>query len=438
MATTSGGVNIETLRHIKTGLIVFCLGTVWAATTLAYEVDTTKVRVPRRPPRSTAEKVLAVPEQVVLLPFTITKIFSRLIVSDIVLSQPVRRFAASLSRADRDWGMYPALGYSSTQGYRGGLVFTSRKIFTKGERFKAKATFSTNDYQQHYIRYTAPNKLGRIKDLTLILEYGFRPRERYYGQGADSRVSDEVAFTVEESRYSIHSLYRLGSTIDAGFGVDYRTINTFDGRDPDLEGDLATIKETFALEKNELRPVRLWSGQISLKHDGRNHPGQPTRGGWEYLHLGYHRSGGSIEFLSGRLDVRRYLNLFKKRTLAVRVLVEMIEPLGSKVVIPLYLRNHLGGGERLRGYTSHRFSDLDLALASMEYRWPVMEHLDAFVFIEEGRVFGSVVDDFAWTGWRYSAGAGLHLFGSRGAVLDLVFAFSDEDRPIYLLLSENL
>ena len=69
---------------------------------------------------------------------------------------------------------------------------------------------------------------------------------------------------------------------------------------------------------------------------------------------------------------------------------------------------------------------------SIEYRYPIYFGADMFIFLDEGRVFNSIRDDFSLKDWRYSAGLGLRIWNRNGLLLKTEFAFSDEGSRFYL------
>jgi outer membrane protein assembly factor BamA len=93
---------------------------------------------------------------------------------------------------------------------------------------------------------------------------------------------------------------------------------------------------------------------------------------------------------------------------------------------PVYLLSSLGGSETLRSYDDNRFVDRDLALATLEYRYPVWKALDAFLFIDEGRVFRELSKDFTLRDWHYSAGFGLRAWTSEAVILSAQIAMGKE------------
>ena len=105
--------------------------------------------------------------------------------------------------------------------------------------------------------------------------------------------------------------------------------------------------------------------------------------------------------------------------------------------LPFYLLPSLGGVKTLRGYTKHRFVDNDLALISAEYRYPIWEKIDAFVFLDEARVFNNLTDDFKWHDWKYSYGGGLRVWETDNLILSFYAAKSEEETRFNIQFSDS-
>ena len=86
----------------------------------------------------------------------------------------------------------------------------------------------------------------------------------------------------------------------------------------------------------------------------------------------------------------------------------------------------------------NRFQDHAQALASIEYRFPVWQLADGFVFIDEGRVFNSLKDDFSWREWRYSFGFGFRVWGDEGESLRWTAAWSADELRFYFNFGQDL
>jgi len=109
---------------------------------------------------------------------------------------------------------------------------------------------------------------------------------------------------------------------------------------------------------------------------------------------------------------------------------------GTSPALPFYLKSSLGGVDNLRGYRNGRFLDNDLAMASVEYRYPILEIIDGFVFLDEARVFNNLSDSFKWHDWKYSYGAGVKIFDDKDMMVRTFVAKSKEDSRFYLEFSD--
>lgn len=429
------------LRRLSPASILVMALLAAAAMANAYEIDTTRIRKQVQSKRTLGQKLLRLPQTVIMLPLRTVEGTAGFVINDIIITKPVARFRSLFAKVDRVWGFYPVVGYGSNSGFKGGFAFTSKQVFTKGERLKIKATYSTHDYQRYTLVYSAPNKFGAFKRPYFAAGYRKRPWESFYGLGESSHESDEVTFGLEKMYIGIGWHHLLRPMIRLNIDGAWHAQNTFDGEDPDFDGDLDSIAQSFSLSHDDLSDVRMWSFGATLSHDWRDNEGQPSSGGYEEIGVTFNQGVGrssDLRYTITRLNLRHYLNIFKKRILVLRMLVESIDPVGHTPNVPFYLRTFLGGEDDLRGYRRRRFVDNDLALVSVEYRYPVWIKLDAFLFLDEARVFESITKDFDLADWRYSAGGGLRVRNDESLILSMQVAFSDEGTRFYLQLSEKL
>ena len=424
---------------MKKAAVILLYIVVFALPSFAEEIDTTLTVDRREKEESLGHKLMTVPSFLVSVPVKITRGFTYFVVEDIALSKPVRKAASLFGRVDLDWSLYPIIGYGSNSGLKAGLTFNSKNTFTKGERFKLKGSYSTYNYQDYSFQYTAPNKLGPFKRLYLSYRYRERPRDSFYGLGNESRDYNEVAVNCEENKVGLGWYHVLTEQTRLNFDFSYRNINVYNGEDPDVEGDLNLIEQELNLHPTVLRPSRVWSFGIGVASDSRNHPGQTSSGGHYLFSFDYNKGVGvsdDLEYWTIRGDLWRFINLFKKRILVLRVLVESTDRPKDKPLLPYYLRGKLGGQEDLRGYLNNRFVDNDLFMYSVEYRYPIWDVVDAFLFFNEGRVFTSITDNFSLDDLHYSGGFGFRIWNNRGLLLSTTFCISEEKPRFYLQFSD--
>ncbi|UCC45041.1 MAG: BamA/TamA family outer membrane protein, partial [Candidatus Zixiibacteriota bacterium] len=314
-----------------------------------------------------------------------------------------------------DYPVYPLASYGSNPGLEGGLGLKAEELFSNDDVVKLTGSYSTNSYQRYRIKYHAPHLYRPSAGMTLIARYSKLPRESLYGLGSTSLEDDEVSVTREESFVRAELFWEIRPALTVGFEAGYWHYDISDGEDTNLETNVDTIKVSLGLGYEDFRPTRFWGVGGRLRHDWRNHMGQPTRGGVEEVSFRYsHGIGVSdrLRFTTTRVDLRQYLHLFRKRTLALRALAQSVDVIdaASRPRNPFYLLSSLGGQDDLRGYPRDRFIDNDYALVSLEYRYPLWPAGDGVLFLDEGRVFHSISDDFTLRNWRYSAGVGIRVF----------------------------
>jgi outer membrane protein assembly factor BamA len=424
-------------KSIKSMVIISIFLFLLSSSVQAYEIDTTMVREKPEKKTSTTDVILAVPQFIIDLPFKTLQVISSFTVNQIYFSSFVEYLMSF--RGDRIDGIMPVIGFGDKLGFKGGLVWTSKDFFTKGKRFQVKATYSTHDYQTYSIRYRTPGKYQTFRGLTIETSYKQKPWESFYGTGNNSD-GHEVAFNHEQTFFGINWHHILHTTTRLNISSSYRIINIYDGEDPAHEGSLPAIREMFDLSADEIQSARILTFEAGIIHDWRNNRGQTTSGGYESISLSYNKGLGrskDLEYFYGKADIRHYLHLFKKRTLMFRILVEGINRLNDSPQLPFYLLTSLGGEANLHAYERWRFLDYSMTLAAVEYRYPLLSSLDAFVFFEEGRVFEEITEEFSFKDWKYSTGFGLRAWSIGGVIFSAQIAWGAEDPEIYIQMGDT-
>jgi outer membrane protein assembly factor BamA len=323
----------------------------------------------------------------------------------------------------------------------GGLSFTSRDVFTKGERFKFTGTYSTNSYRSFSASYGIPKSFGDIGEPYFSLDYQRSPRWSYFGPGNSSDVNDRVAVDLEATVVGLGWHSKVRHHIRADFSAGHGTYNLYDGDDPNREGNLDTIADEFGLPPAEISSSRLWFVGLDLAHDTRNSLGRTTSGGYHKARLSYYHGlsiSQGLEFTRANIDLHQFVNVFSSRTLVFRVMAEETWHSDDSPETPFYLNNTLGGAQDLRGFQVRRFEGDDRMLASLEYRYPIWDVVDAFVFFDEGRVFESMSSEFSWRDWHWSSGFGIRMWGSGGVKLVASAGFSNESPQYFFRFSESI
>lgn len=402
-------------------------------------VDSTQVRKTEKIKKNFGQQLLSVPQFLINVPIRILGGTTKLIINQAYIGS--KKIAYFKRKKDRKWVISPVIDYSSNPGLIGGLSYKTHGVFSKNnDKLKISASYSTNEYQDIKIGYSAPNAFNEKAGITFSFYYKNYSRESLYGLGKNSNNEDEVAFSLEDTYLKVGGLWNLYPTVSLNIFGSYRITNLYDGEDPNLEGDLDTIRSNLNLSMLETRASRYWSISPILVHDWRNSHGQPSRGGIESLLFSYNKGFDKTEdlqFTITKIDLRHYINIYRKRILALRVMAQSIDTHGDSPYIPFYLRSALGGKENLRGYRTRRYLDNDMAMVSIEYRYPIWDVVDAFIFFDEGQVFEAIFDDFNTRNWNYDAGGGIRIWNTDKAVLSISAAYSEEDIRFYFQFSDT-
>lgn len=402
--------------------------------------DTTnaELREPFPEPKGIGSKIWAVPQFIIDIPVNILEGFAKVVIDDLYVGKAIAGFGAFSGDFFNLGGFYPIVGLGSRSGLEYGVAFKTKGVYTAEDRFKIKMATSAHDYQRFKIRYITPNLINDNFGVTFLGEYRQSPWESFHGIGNSTFSSNEVNYNPEHTDLSATGLWTIDPQWDMTFRLGYDAYNIFDGEDPDLEGDIDFITANYDPSLATLRKTRFWSFGGTLHHDWRNNAGQPTAGGEEIISVVYNKSteDDSLKFWSTSVDLRQYLHIFKKRTLALRILAQSTDVIGESPELPFYLKSQLGGVESLRGYRRGRFVDNDLALVSIEYRYPLLEFMDAFIFLDEARVFSSFSDHFKWHDWKYSTGGGIRIWEKNKLIIKTQVAVSKEDLRFYFEFSD--
>jgi outer membrane protein assembly factor BamA len=401
-------------------------------------VDTTRALKQEPYKKSTGEVLVDIPGQILLLPVRLVQALAY--GSLILYEQPAMQYMLSFD-SPKLYGAYPIAAYGSNKGLKLGVALYDNRVFRDFDRLKLTLSYSTHDYQ-HYEAYY---RSRRLKDpgvgIQLLGRYRKRPRESFNGFGQDSRQEDEVSYTKEESFVSGDLAWRLTPDINLSFQVSYTATNITDGQDPNLLGDLDSILVLFGGTDADVRPTRFWRYGLRLLWDGRNVKGQPTSGFAGDLGAAYHKGSGiseSLEYFRARADIRYYLELFRKRTLEFRGLINIVDKSSAAPELPFYLFSELGGLDDLRAYRTGRLRDNDAALAAVDYRYPIWDIIDAFVFFEAGHVFNEIGADFKLRGWRTSYGLGFQVWHPESVLFKTQVAIGTEGVRYYFDLGTQL
>ena len=283
----------------------------------------------------------------------------------------------------------PSLGVAVEVGtatdLRVGPAVTWLGVPTANTKLRASATWSLTD--QRHIRFRESLISPRPVSLRIRADYDYKPTRRYYGIGNSSLKTNLSYYLLENT--NVEAAVLLGSSPLK----HVRLVGAFSSmgprrgynRSPLLDEVHATSTVPFA---NTATKEFLYGIGVDLAaiDEGRD----PSRG----IHgrADVRRATGirSIDpdYSQWWVEGRAYVPVFAKhRVLAFRGVYTGVEPRGGATTsMPFYRLPQSAGSSQFAGYNSSRFRDLQLALARVEYRWPILRRLNAIALFEMGEV----------------------------------------------------
>jgi outer membrane protein assembly factor BamA len=184
--------------------------------------------------------------------------------------------------------------------------------------------------------------------------------------------------------------------------------------------------DSTEMQTNEIIPNNM-IGQylgfgLNVMYDTRDNINNPSKGAFVQLSNVNYRKwlGSDFEFYTFNLDARKYFNVVKDQTLAIRMLLASTI---SSEEIPYTGYQRLGGKDLLRGYFDGTYLDKNVVAFDAEYRLPLFQdesapiykiwkHLGVVGFVSAGQVFDDA-NDFGFSEFRISAGGGLRILLSK-------------------------
>lgn len=424
------------------GFALLCVAPVSADTDKASSddssatADSVSVRDVQAPEKNVGEVLLSIPSTILKTPVYLLKGITWSVVQGINL--PVVNRLMNFGNPFAPF--YLIAGYGSNKGLSGGTGFGFYHNVVPNDKLKFEWYYSTHRYQSYRLKYDARNLFSRSGEFQFRAEYKKRPHEYFYGLGNRSREDDETCYTLERSSLSARYRYPAVRHMTLGVSLGYSAINIFDGQDDDSEGRIGVIGDYFNLRPAVFRSTEIARIGLSVMYDTRASLGRIADGQYGEIAVEYNRGVGREdrpEFLRIDAEAGCYIHLFNNRILALRGMVQRMRNLRSESVLPFYYLSTLGGRDDLRSFRSHRLVDKDAVLITAEYRYPLWTIIDAFVFLDEGRVFNRLGKEFTFKNWHESYGVGLRIFSQDEVVVRTQVAFGDEAPRVYFELGAS-
>lgn len=382
------------------------------------------------------------------------------------------------TNADHTFGIFPQVQLGGETRTGGGARLVHTDLFGRQKQLEALYIFSHADRQLAQALYRDPAVGGGPYYWTLMGDY---LRTDNHNSTVNGILVDEAAQRAVEgdtdlARFAIESIdvaatlgwrshagplepYRKGLYAEATAGFGWRDLTDFyplASRDYLLHGEKATptaqvvpaLGEQLSFARLGVRlayddrdyaePVSalthglnyLFPGRLLIEDAGLYHSFRdlfyPERGGLLQAEVEYATGSDEVRYLRLGAEVQRFWTLFwRERILAVRGRFDKVHAIDDGI-IPYTELPTLGGSQRLRGYERGNFRGEGAVLLALEYRYPVWDTWNAFLFYEEGQVFDEY-GDIEMDHFHSSYGAGLSLRTTGAFLLGLRIAHSAQE-----------
>lgn len=327
----------------------------------------------------------------------------------------------------------PAFSYFGAAGPGIGPSITAPEILGPGSALKLGGTWSTLDTREFRVRGYTGEGVSPV-GLNALGRYDYRPNQRFYGIGNDSRLGDQSVYLNDEKRGEVSAWlgtkpYRRvralvavsGVSIGGGYHTQGKPLaeNVFSPAEvPFLTEGSTVVGYGAAGEFAVINSMEIPARGFDLLADARHY--QST-------------DGANLDYQFWRTEGRGYLPVFSlRRVIAARVVYEGVNPAEGSAPIPFYRLPEATGPDRFSGYASHRFRDDQLMLAHGEYRWIIWgKNVWALLLADAGEV-KPTFSDFSWADRHSSAGLGFLATISPTTLGRLEFAKGNEGWQVNL------
>jgi len=331
------------------------------------------------------------------------------------------------SKNNNQWIYSPILFYSPETkfaiGAAGGYIFHTRK-HQRPSTFSSILIFTQK--KQIDAQLTGELFLGKNNKyhITSDIRYKKYP-DKFFGIGNFTKINDEEIYTLENIKFSISSLKKIGENFNFGFKY---TFNSW--KDIELEkGGILDLNNISGIEHGKLSGI----GLVFTK-DTRNNIYSPSKGEYFEINANLYSEvlGSSYNYSSIIINLRKYISIFGSNILATQFLTEF-----QQGKVPFFELAKIGGQNIMRGYYEGRFRDKNLFVIQSEYRIPMFWRFGLAAFAGLGTTTGKS-ENLNIKQIKHSFGLGLrYLVNKKEKIhIRLDFGFSKDNAGIYFSIFE--
>ena len=297
---------------------------------------------------------------------------------------------------ERRYGIYPMLTLETAQGTGVGVRAVHRDLFRTGTHVRLSADYGGELRRRLDAGVTSPRLAGGALRLGVRGGWQRQPDVRYYGVGDDNPESLHTTFSQDITRAELFLAFDPSGALFSNWGGSYvrRSFKEGTRGDPPITEVFAPDTLTAWDRGVDLIYNELQAGVDTLRVTSPYLPaGAPSTGTKLAVFAGLAQGlgGDQTRYLRYGVDAIRYFDLYLgDRVLVLKAHLEGVA--GERDRIPFTDLPKLGGSALLRGYAHDRFRDRLAVLGTAEYHWPVWTQMQAFLFLDAGRVLASAED----------------------------------------------
>lgn len=249
---------------------------------------------------------------------------------------------------------------------------------------KLSASLSTKDRRRARLTET----IGDRQPVGFLLNarYDYKPDQKFYGIGNHSARSDSSIYLLATTTAEATLLLGRSPHRQLRLLGGYSSMSPMRGYfgSPLLEDVFAPGELPFEHETTQEFEYGV-TGDLAALDDGKN----PSRG--VHARVDLRRNVGvraaDPDYDQWRIEGRAYVPVFARhRVLALRGVYTGIDPRGDTAILPYYRLVTNDDPTAFAGYSANRFTDRQLVLARIEYRWVLIYNVSAVALYELGEV----------------------------------------------------
>lgn len=348
---------------------------------------------------------------------------------------PERITDALYFNEERTAGWLPNVSFGGEIESGVGFKLFHHSLYGAGEEIDLSTLFSAVDADERQIgvRFFDPAVRGTPVTLLADVFYSDDQDDEFFVRtapddsvliGRDVSEDDEVEVALRTVHVRLRSAWQLQPSTEIGLGFEPIFGETGVG-----EGETRAIPA--GLEGFDDSIVLVGGGPY-FEWDARNSPVRPHWGWYARISTGLWSAvdgetadDDDFRYARYQIDLRRYQPTFRHDpSIVLRAFLDRVETVDGAV--PFWELPALDEDNSLRGFERNRFRDRGALLFNVEYRYPIWETWDAFLFLDEGQVFAEYSDIEA-DAFEWSAGGGVQFLTASSFLFQIRVATSDED-----------